>query len=94
MSTGGRRGLLDFGPGNDFVSSWEPDTRVNCGAGLLDTGPSRNEHHAGYFSGCEKAFAHPLTPQPYVASSNHLRSYWCGGLRTDKNYCRTVDLYD
>ncbi|MBC7460547.1 MAG: hypothetical protein H7287_04230 [Thermoleophilia bacterium] len=94
MSTGGRRGLLDFGSGNDFAFSWEPDTRVNCGAGLLDTGPSKKEHHAGFFSGCEKAFAHPLTPQPYVASSNHLRSYWCGGARTDKNYCRTVDLYD
>lgn len=70
VSTGGKFGLIDLGPGIDFALSWNRDTRVACGTGRLDSGPSKPEHHAGRFSGCEKAYPHPITPHPYIAASN------------------------
>lgn len=82
ISTGGKYGLIDLGSGNDFLFSMERGTRLVCGLGI-DSGP-----------GCERALWRPMTPQPYIIASSHIREYWCGGPRTDANHCRTVDLYD
>ena len=92
-SVGGPHGLLSFGPGNDYAFSYNADTRVICGTGY-DDGPSRDV--LGRTRGCEHTkFRAPPRPSPYIAPLEAgLRAFWCGGRRTDKNYCRTLNIYD